>query len=165
MNKSKLIIVLFLLVSLGMSGCGSSGTSQETENLKKEVEALKKQKEDEKLAKEKEDLQKQKDALTKEKQQLASEKKKAEEKQKAEVKKEEGEKPPVGRQSGKVSVTPSTTFYADLNLATKIGEINEGETVEILLQIQQRKDSRETMCKVNYKGKIGYLLCNVLDYE
>ncbi len=165
MNKSNLIIVLFLMVSLCMTGCSPSGTSQETENLKKEIEALKKQKEDEKLVKEKDDLQKQKDDLAKEKQQLASEKKKTEEKKKAEVKKEEGEKPPAGRQSGKVSGTPSTTFYADQNLATKIGEINEGETVEILLTIQKRQDSRETMCKVNYKGKIGYLLCNLLEYE
>ncbi len=165
MNKNNLIIVLFLAVSICLTGCSPSGTSQETENLKKEIEALKKQKEDEKLAKEKEDLQKQKDALTKEKQQLANEKKKAEEKQKAEVKKEEGEKPPAGRQSGKVSVTPSATFYADLKLETKIGEINEGETVEILLTIAQRQNSRETMCKINYKGKIGYLLCNQLEYE
>lgn len=68
------LAALVLFTFFGLSSC--SGSSTETENLRKELETLKKEKENQNLNKQKDDLQKQADQLANQKQKLEGDKKK-----------------------------------------------------------------------------------------
>ncbi len=158
----KIGLMILPVILFGTLSCNQIGTSEETANLKKEVEELKRQKAEDELAKQKEDLQKQQDELDKEKQTLANDKKK---------KIEQTKKPPETKaelkpksQKAKISVVGGVGFYADQNFDQNIGEIPENETVDILQQISINASSREDICKVNYKGKTGYVQCYNLEF-
>jgi cell division protein FtsB len=160
MSKKNWLIVLFLVVSLGatigLTGCGQSGTSQETEDLKKELEDLKKQKEDEKLVEEKQDLAKQQEDLETEKQKLESEKKKAQAKKKGVQ--------PV--KNGEV-YEPGQTVYiriskGSLNLRSRpdnsssvLATGGNSDEVEMI-------EYDKTWCKVRFNGKVGFMATTFL---
>ena len=144
------IFVLILAMTLGLTGCSGSSSSQETEKLKKELDDLKKQAEDEKLAKQKEDLTKQQADLKKEQQKLANDKKNSAQPVKA---------GPTFVQGEIVNISIKSSF---LKLRTAANETSEvlaegldGDEVEIVTY-------DKTWCKVLFKGKEGYMATRFL---